>query len=226
MKTNSMWTLLVVLAATVMTTGCLATMPGPISEVEYLGLSPEGRSEYLAKRTADKQALEVKKDTEYDLGDPVHYGSPDKGFTLQWIKGQKGEKGLRETGFVSLCKGHTTGFFGIDTSLCSVARADQYGNLHLQKVGGVQKPTTLIKGNTSQKGMGRVLVEGGFKLGAGYLNGGYGAEVRADSCADGNCSGDTTLINAGANSSAAALSDAVSTSVTDFDAVFSGVSMD
>ncbi|MCB9812562.1 hypothetical protein H6778_02805 [Candidatus Nomurabacteria bacterium] len=168
-----------------------------LSDKEYLSMSPEAQEAYRSEMQQNFSALELKKAAEYDAGLPVHYGLPNDGFTLQWNK---------RLNLVALCKGHTTGFTGIDSSLCAVTMADDHGQIGTQQVGGVLKPTVLLTNTSSQEGLGRLFIEGGFKVLAAGVNGAWAAEIRADSCSDGNCAGDTTLINAGGNSSAGAAS--------------------
>ena len=59
-----------------------------MTDKEFLSLSDESRSEYVASITDEEQALTSKKLAEYDAGRPVHYEDPETGLfrTIQWDK--------------------------------------------------------------------------------------------------------------------------------------------
>lgn len=172
-----------------------------MSDAEYLKASPEEQEQYRGVVKEEYVSLEAKKDIEYISGRPVYYGDTDTGYTVQWDK-------RLETVFIY--PGHVSDPMGMQTQAIAMFRADTNGKMHFQNVNGVEKPTTLLTNVATQEGLGRLLVKSGAQILAGAANGAIAAQIRANHGCD-DC-GNTTLINAGGNNSAGALSSAVSES--------------
>ena len=174
-------------------------MTPTMSDAEYLKASTEEQEQYRSVVVEEDVLLTPKKDTEYMAGRPIYYGDTDTGYTVQWDK---------RLGTVFIYPGHVTDPMGLQTQAIAMFRADDQGAIHYQNVGGVEKPTTLLTNVATQEGIGRLFVKSGAQVLAGAANGAIAAQIRANHDCD-DC-GNTTLINAGGNNSAAALSNASS----------------
>lgn len=173
--------LFIFLCSALTLTGCASMSGGLVmpsmSDKDYYEASPETREAYLKNIQEEDNLIGLKKDTEYLAGRPVFYGDSSTGYTIQWNK---------KLALVAVYPGHTTGMMGMESAALLVFKADSKGNIHYQNQGGVEKPTTLLSNTSTQEGVGRLFVKGGFQiLGAGVN--GLGAAIVQSNAA---CKGD------------------------------------
>ncbi len=194
-------------------TGCSTLQGGLVtptmSDEDFLKKAPEARSTYLKKIQEEDVLLTAKKDVEYMTGRPVFYGDKSTGFTIQWNK---------KLSLVHLYHGHITNTMGLESLAALTLKADSMGNIKYETQGGVEKPTTLLANVSTQEGLGRLFVKGGFQVLSAGVNGALAAKINSNASCGENCN-NVTMVNTGGNALAGASSDAQSGAVVDVNAV-------
>jgi hypothetical protein len=171
-----------------------------MNDADFVKASSEVKSQYLKVVKEESELLDSKKNVEYQSGRPVSFGDGDTWYVKQWDKAHK---------VVYVYPANSPGGTGIETQSILSMRTDERGDLIYDQSG---RPLILLANVATQEELGRVLIKGAFQvLGAG-VNGALAAKIQADASCGDNC-GNTTLINAGGSSSAAALSETVAQSV-------------
>ena len=162
--------------------GCATTgefVTETMSDKDYVKLTTEAQETYRNTITSEEEVLASKKEAEYQAGRPVHYGPPDNGYTLQWLKRLE---------LVSWCKGHTTGNMGMESNMCQTVRADKNGSILYLSSKEAVMPTKFLQDTATQKGIGRVVAEGGFQVFGAIMNGTGAALInKSAGCSGSNC---------------------------------------
>lgn len=165
---------------------------------DFIKASAEEKNTYLSSVVDEEMQLRRKKDTEYSAGRPVKYGEPDTGYTIQWNK---------KLGHVYTFLGHSSGALHAETEGVMAYVADANGNILYQDAGnGFMRPTALLENVSTQEGLGRMLIRGGFQVTSAAANGLIAAKIHADNDCGDNCE-NITLVNQGGVSSSQSTAD-------------------
>lgn len=209
---KTMLKLLVILALLPLLGACASSTTGmgmvkqTLSDKDFLALSEESRSEYVAAITDEEQALTSKKLAEYNAGRPVHYEDPETGLfrTIQWDK---------MLGMVYIYPGKYTGAMNMNTHNVITVEATKEGKIKYYPDGrGGKRANVFLANVASEEGVGRLLVRSGTQILSSGFSGFAAAKVYSDAECGDNC-GNITLNN-GALSSAGAVSTSVSEAAT------------
>ncbi|MCB9816328.1 hypothetical protein H6786_02930 [Candidatus Nomurabacteria bacterium] len=152
------------------------------------------RTEYDTQMPILSDRWLKKQQTDYRAGFPVHFGEGKTAGTI--LRNRLLDQ-------AAVYQGHITSEMGMEVGALIIYQTEgPDGTMKLNN----GKPVVLLTQPFSQEANGRFVAKLGVQLLSALGHGAWAAEIRADSCKDGNCAGNTTLINAGGNSSAGAIS--------------------
>lgn len=174
-----------------------------ISDKEFIQKSPEERYEYTQSLRDNSVILAEKKRAEYLAEMPVYTGTKDAGHTLIWN---------RQLQVVDLYSGHLSKQVAMERQSQTQFLTNENGDLLLQSINGVMKPTPILTSSQTQEDLGRVLVKGGLNILGASLNGAVAAEIMSNEQCGSDCGGDITLVNQGGVSTSEAIAGAISNS--------------
>lgn len=176
--------------------GCntLVTKP-PIDHVSdevYVNqFTDEQRAEYDEKVPEQADRWFRKRQVDYLAEKPVHFGEGQTAGTILWN---------RLFNEAAVYRGHITHAMGMEISALVIYQTEDNGMPKRQANG---KPVVVMTQPFSQEATGRFVAKLGTQFLSAVSHGSLAAHIRAESCEDGNCAGDTILNNSSAAVSAA-----------------------
>ena len=194
---------LLLASAILLLLGACSTINSGVSFENYRNMDKEARNGYMNEvnaKVTDKATYDQAQEKLLLVGLPTQFEVDGIKLTKIW------DKQARRLSFYD---GYVTGALGSE-SLLILSIMTEKGNpapeVNINKQTG--KPEyTVLAGNVSvQESVGRVVLKSAFGIATAASNGYFAAVKAAGAACKGDCGGDITLVNAGGNSSAGALS--------------------
>lgn len=162
---------------------------------EYVASSPEARSEADARLKEITEVADQYRQTRYQSGKPVEFGTEEAYYTTQWVKSPV--PGAM-SGLILLYPGRYPGSLSIETQGVIAVAADAEGRPQLFKDQfGNESPKVVAANFSTQEGNGRMWLKLGTQVLASSVNGAVAAGINTSfgSCQDGCGNAGVTLVN-------------------------------